>query len=283
MLLADDKEFQRFKEKVLREGPRLEMKDKFCFHCHPGVECFNHCCHDVTIFLTSYDILRARARLGITTGDFLDRYCIMPFSKGMRYPVVHLKMNENDEKSCPFLDENKGCSIYDDRPWACRMYPLGRAAAPEGSKEESFFFLLKEDFCKGHGEEKEQTVGDWIGDQGIIEYENMGRLFQDIVQHEKLLEGDELSPEQMNMLHMVLYNLDTFRRFVLESSFLKKFDLDEEKIEQVKGDDFALMKLGVEWLRFALWHESTMTIREEVAEQKKAQLDVEKEKEEKKD
>lgn len=278
-MLVEDQEFQRFKEQILREGPRLDLEDSFKFKCHPGVACFNRCCHDVTIFLTSYDILRARARLGITTGDFLDRHCILPFSKGMRFPIVHLRMNEDEAKSCPFLDEENGCSIYEDRPWACRMYPLGRAAPPEGHAEETFFFLLEEDFCEGHGEEAEQTVGKWIEDQGIDEYEKMGLMFQEIVQHKEMLAGDELTPAQMNMLYMACYNLDTFRRFVFESTFLDKFDVDEARLERARIDDEALMQLGVDWLRFALWREPTIKIHEEAAEQaKKAMVEQAKQK-----
>ena len=38
---------------------------------------------------------------------------------------------DNEKKSCLFLDlENGGCQVYEDRPWACRMYPLGMAIPP---------------------------------------------------------------------------------------------------------------------------------------------------------
>ncbi len=55
----------------------------------------------------------------------------------------------------------------------------------------------------------------------------------------------------MNMAYMASYNMDTFRRFVFESSFLKKYDVPQDRLDAVKNDDVALMYLGFDWiLRF---------------------------------
>ena len=92
------KEIERLKKTILEEYPRLSEKSKFCFKCHPGVPCFNDCCGDVNIFLTPYDILRLRKNLGITTEEFLKKYTISPFDKNLKYPVVMLKMEENEKR-----------------------------------------------------------------------------------------------------------------------------------------------------------------------------------------
>jgi Fe-S-cluster containining protein len=118
---------ERLREKILTECPRLGPEDTFRFACHPGVSCFNKCCADVNIFLSPYDVLRMKRRLGMKSGDFLDKYTLMPVHKDMKTPVVVLRMNDDEDKSCPFLTEG-GCGIYSDRPWPCRMYPLGLAA-----------------------------------------------------------------------------------------------------------------------------------------------------------
>ena len=148
---AADDGSQRLQEKILAEYPRLGLDDQFTFGCHPGVSCFNCCCSDVNIFLSPYDVLRLRKRLGITSGEFLDRYALVPVQKDMKTPVVLLRMRDDAGKACPFLTA-EGCGVYSDRPWPCRMYPLGMAAAkdtPDGWRGERFWFLLREDDLQG--------------------------------------------------------------------------------------------------------------------------------------
>jgi hypothetical protein len=79
----------------------------------------------------------------------------------------------------------------------------------------------------------------------------------------------------MDMLFMVLYDLDKFRRFVFESSFLAKFALPETEIEEVRTDDVALLRLGFRWLKFCLFGEQVMEIRDEVRQAKLREAAVE--------
>ena len=72
---------QELVEKILKDYPRLGPDDRFKFACHPGVSCFNRCCGDVNIFLSPYDVLRMKKRLGMKSGDFLDRHALLPVQK----------------------------------------------------------------------------------------------------------------------------------------------------------------------------------------------------------
>jgi Fe-S-cluster containining protein len=78
---------------------------------------------------------------------------------------------KGESKKCHFVTED-GCSVYEDRPWACRMYPLGQATPGETSEDldEEFFFLLKEDVCKGFEEDRDISVNEWLDDQDINLY-----------------------------------------------------------------------------------------------------------------
>ncbi len=258
----------RFAEEILKDRPRLAGSDTFRFSCHRGLECFNRCCHDVNVFLTPYDIIRLKQRLGLASGQFLDRYTLLPFSKNQRYPVLMIKMAEDEARACPFLREPEGCSVYEDRPWACRMFPIGRAAPPDDAAESApFFFRIEDPICLGGTEAREWTVGQWLADQGVADYDRLSRGFQSVVQ--RAPSEQELSAEQMDMLFMVCYDLDRFRRFVFESRFLEKFDIAQSTVEAIRADDVALMEFGFEWLRFCLWHEPTIKIRPEVAEAKR--------------
>ena len=90
-------------ERIVSDAPRLGPDDTFRFACHPGVPCFNQCCSNVNIFLSPYDVLRMKRRLGMTSGDFLDRYALLPIQKEMKTPVVLLRMNDDEARTCPFL------------------------------------------------------------------------------------------------------------------------------------------------------------------------------------
>jgi Fe-S-cluster containining protein len=249
-------------KRIFEECDRLGEEDRFTFSCHPGVSCFNNCCGDVNIVLTPYDILRLKNRLGISSEEFHDRFALMPFTKDQRLPAVVLKMTEEEGKPCPFLTE-EGCSVYEDRPWACRMYPLGLAAPGQGEdNEEGFYFLLKEDRCHGHAEGREQTVGQWLDEQGIRPYDEMGELFKELQLHPFFEKGGNLTPRQMHMFFLACFDLDAFRRFVFESTFLRRFEVDEETVERIRTDDVELMKFGVRWVRYSLLGDGDlMTVR----------------------
>ncbi|MBD3402276.1 YkgJ family cysteine cluster protein [candidate division GN15 bacterium] len=267
------KEIEQFKEKVLKEYPRLKADSPFRFDCHHGVACFNECCGDVNIFLTPYDIIRLKNNLGISSGEFLDRYTLSPFNKDSKFPVVLLRMEDNDRKSCPF-NRPEGCSVYGDRPWACRMYPVGVAQPGEGNQEleEEFYFLLKESCCRGYDEPKEWTIEEYKKNQGVEEYDRYGELFKNLTTHRYFGEGKMLSPEKMDMFFTVCYDIDSFRRFIFNSSFFDKFEVDGETRTKIKEDDVELLKFGYQWLRFALFGEKTMTIRQDVLADRQAEV-----------
>ncbi|MBW2564500.1 MAG: hypothetical protein JRE29_10800 [Deltaproteobacteria bacterium] len=55
---------------------------------------------------------------------------------------------------------------------------------------------------------------------------------------------------------MVSYNIDKFREFVFESSFLKRFDIDEKTLEKIKNDEIELLQFGVNWLKGILFKQT---------------------------
>lgn len=268
------KELENLKKTILEEYPRLSEDSTFKFHCHKGVSCFNDCCGNVNIFLTPYDIIRLKNNLGITSGEFLSKYTISPFDEKLQYPVVMLKMEDNEKKSCPFVSED-GCRVYADRPWSCRMYPLGQASPKEGSGalDDEFYFLLKEGVCKGFEEDKQFTVSDWIKDQGIEDYNELGEIFKEVALHDSIREGKGMSPEKIEMFFVVAYNIDKFREFVFKSSFFDRFDVDDETKNRIEDDDVELLKFGFQWLRFSLFGEKTIEVKSDVLEAKKREIE----------
>jgi Fe-S-cluster containining protein len=265
-------------ERILKDSPRFGLDDRFRFSCRPGISCFNKCCGDVNIFLSPYDVLRMRKRVGMKSGDFLDKYALMPVQKDMRTPVVVLRMRDDEAKTCSFLTD-EGCGIYTDRPWPCRMYPLGMAAqkdTPDGWQGERFYFLMEEEGCKGFGEPREWSVRDWLEDQGIEDYDRWGEAFKELTLHEFFEDGGTLTPEKMNMLFTACYDLDKFREFVFDSTLLERFDVDEDFVEQMRRDDEELLRFAFLWLRFSLFGEDTIRLKPKVVAEFQDKLDKKK-------
>ena len=237
----------------------------FSFACHPGVSCFNRCCHEIDVILTPFDILKIKTDLKLRSSEFLTKFTTFHTLKETGIPLVKLKMRENSNGACIFLDGTKGCSIYYNRPQVCRSYPLGVATLDprhakfqtEGQSTEARF-MIKEDMCMGHREPKTWTLKKWMEDQGTVEMEEENKPWMEIVAKLKAMKIGEKQHHEISLFVMASYDLDTFWRFVFESSFLKRFDVDEKKIKSIKSDEEKLLKFAMEWLKYALFGERTI-------------------------
>lgn len=252
----------------LADKRQLAEGESFSFTCHPGVPCFNSCCADVNIILTPYDVLQLARRTGLHTREFLDSYTCNPITKDLQLPMVLLKMDDDDKK-CRFVGK-QGCTVYEDRPWACRMYPLGMAIPPAraGVEPQPVFFVFEDDHCEGRlqSDGLEWTAEAWRKDQNLLERDAIEAGFRELVSHPWFIGGRQLDPKRMHMLYTACYDLDTFREFVFESTFLERFELEDDLVEEIRTDDVALLSFAFRWLRFALFKEPTVTVREGAAE-----------------
>ncbi len=254
------------KKTILEQYPRLDENAEFKFSCHPGVSCFNQCCADVNIFLTPYDVLRLKNHLGIDSQEFLDKYTQLVADPKQQLPAVQLLMTETDTKHCYFVEQGKGCTVYENRPWSCRMYPVGQASPKENGNadEKKFFFLLQEDVCKGFEEEKKWTIAGWLKDQKVDEFDTFGEMFKEITFHNFFEQGKVLTPQKVDMFFLALYNLDRFRDFIFNTTFLKRFDIEEKTLEKIKTDDEELLRFACQWVKFSLFGEKTIQIKSEL-------------------
>jgi Fe-S-cluster containining protein len=243
----------------LSDFAQLHADDRLDFRCGRELDCFTSCCRDVSILLTPYDVLRMKKALHLDSSEFLERYAVL-FLTENKLPIVLLRMNDED-KRCSLVTP-EGCSIYPHRPWACRMYPLGVARPDDPRPEEpGFYFLIREELCHGHGKGNGCTVREWVHQEDIEAYEMMAESFQQLMSDRFRPGHAPLSAQQAEMYLMVCYDLDRFRRFVFETSFLTKFKVDEDRVEAIRTDDVELLEFGLSWLRFCLFGERTMKIR----------------------
>lgn len=236
-----------------------ELGDEgFKFACHPEVPCFNQCCRGLRLYLTPYDVLRLKNRLGITSEEFHDRYSIIkPGQNG--WPMPLLKMTDTHERTCHFVSE-QGCTVYQDRPGACRTYPLGRGAkgGSGGGAAEEMFFLVREKHCRGFEEGRQWTPETWTADQGLEEYNRVNDLFLPLITRAPKLVPPQAARKMAEMFFMAAYNLDLFRKFVEKSGILERFAVPAERVELMLADELELMKFGFDWLGFSLFGDDTL-------------------------
>jgi hypothetical protein len=223
----------------------------FKFVCEPGIPCYTSCCGDVNIFLTPYDVLRLRKRLNLTSGEFLGTFTTKLSGTNAIIPLVVLKMGKDPAKRCPFVTET-GCTVYEDRPWACRMFPI------DMETKGKYSLIVGEERCKGLCRNEVNTVADWLEKQGVPEYDLMNELYEQITSDIRLNRLDVTNSQIKSMVFMATYDLDTFRRFVFESRFLQLFDLEEERVRKVGEDDLELLLLGFDWIKFGLFGEKSL-------------------------
>ncbi|KLU59313.1 flagellin N-methylase [Peptococcaceae bacterium CEB3] len=220
----------------------LDENSEFNFHCHDGLDCFGTCCRDINIFLTPYDVLRLKNFLRLSSGEFLAKYALRVPVHQSGFSFVQIKMSEEDSLKCPFITP-KGCRVYPERPWACRIAPMKML---DGGK---YSFCFESSFCHGLSEPKAQTVKEWLSDQGLEIYGEMEQEFGQIPQRVKL-SGDRGTDEKFaGFFFMVCYDLDRFRDYLKQRPALfKKTVVDGKGPEPTGLDDVQLMKLGFELL-----------------------------------
>ena len=272
---AEDFDFAVSKGKSDKVVPvKLTKDSRFKFRCHPKVRCFTACCSNVNIALPPYDLLRLRKRLGLAAHEFISKYGDIQILDKTLFPVVTLKMRDDEKKSCPFVTP-RGCTVYEDRPNICRYYPVGMATLrkvdAEGGKDE-FYFMTKEDHCKGFEEDKQWTIGEWRADQGADLYDEMNRGWMEILIKKKSHgQGKEFPEIKNEMFFKMSFDTDYFRAFVFNSTFLELYDIPAERIEKVRTDDTELLKLSYEWLRQAIFAEDTLKFKDGALEKRKEQ------------
>ena len=247
--------------KVFPEGMVPLGSSQFQFACHPGVECFTFCCRNVDMILYPYDIIRLKQALGIDSEKVLRTHTILVKGANPYFPTVKLKLLEDDKKSCPFLTST-GCSVYDDRPSACRTYPLERAVDRNSATNVvgEYYFLTNHSYCLGHRENYFQTVSSWIRSQRLIDYNSMNELWTEIdtVFSQNPWKGEGAAGEKQQLSFMVCYNIDGFRRFAEEHMLLNQFKLAKDFKKRIAKEDGELLKFGFQWLKLILTGQSSL-------------------------
>jgi uncharacterized protein len=173
-----------------------------------------------------------------------------------------MKMDSTGDKRCPFVTAS-GCTLYEDRPAACRMYPLGRASTshPLDGSHREFFFTVRENHCRGFEQNRVWQVSEWLRYQAVEDYNRLNDLLMELYVLKTRKSGVNLEPQHIQMFTMACYNLERFRDFLFQSAFFKKFEVADNVIELLRHDDTRLLEFAMEWLKFALFGEPVLKVR----------------------
>ncbi|UCD65459.1 MAG: YkgJ family cysteine cluster protein [Deltaproteobacteria bacterium] len=233
---------------------RLCGMKRFSFGCHPDVACFTECCRELDLALTPYDVLCLRKELQMGSEEFIERYVVIEQDEN-DFPRLYLGMVDDGKASCPFISEN-GCRVYENRPGACRAYPVGRGITlNENGRKQELYVLVQEEHCKGFAENQSHNAAEWFENQGLTEYNAINDEVLGLLQHEQVRKGITLTQEQKDYFMLALFKLDEFRKFISSPNNTDKFNLSADEKKSVLADDLNLLRFGIHWLKEFLFTE----------------------------
>ncbi len=248
----------------------IEGGHQLQFSCHKGIGCWNACCSNIDISLTPYDIIRLKKRLGISSTVFLQDYTV-PYEME-KEGIAGVKFRPVDGgTACRFM-RPEGCSVYEDRPTACRYYPVALLSMRKQDEyvDSQSYALVKEDHCKGHEVMRTQTIDQYRAEQGVVEYDELARGWRQLVLKKKSSGPTIGAPslKSRQLFFMACYDVDTFHNFVDSDAFGKLFKLGADEKALLMADDVELMQFAFRFLKQVLFGEQTIAMDETLAKER---------------
>ncbi len=241
------------------------------FRCHKGIDCFNACCRNIDISLTPYDVIRLKKRLGMSSGEFLVKYTYPYEMEKDGIAGIKLQPIEGGT-ACQFMTE-EGCSVYEDRPTACRYYPVALLSLRRQDEytDRTSYALVKEAHCHGHFEDRKLTVDEYRKEQGLEQYDELGRGWRQLILKKKSSGPTVGKPSQrsLQLFFMACYDVDQFREFIKSPSFEDVYELDQATRDKLE-DDVELMLFGQRFLAQVMFGDTFLTVRPDAYERRAA-------------
>jgi Fe-S-cluster containining protein len=176
--------------RILAESDSLELS------C--GVYgCSSNCCtKSAPIILNPYEIALICGESGMTYEDLLD---LVDTGRAKGFPLVMLPR----DPACHFWT-GKGCRIYNARPLACRLYPLGRVF----DNNASYIVRPELNICSGLSGSPAKTVADYLRDQDTaLQIAMADHWIEFVCDVERMPLPDK--PVTSVAFHMLVYSPDT--------------------------------------------------------------------------
>jgi Fe-S-cluster containining protein len=244
--------------------PEMLEGDKVIqFQCRKGIDCWNACCSNIDISLTPVDILRLSRRLGISTTEFLMQYTFPYELEPNGIAGVKFKPVENGS-ACQFM-RPEGCDVYSDRPTACRYYPVALLSMRRSDEftDRNAYALVKEAHCHGHNEPRQLTIDEYRKEQGLVEYDELGRGWRQLVLKKKSSGPVVGTPSKrsLQLWFMACYDLDRFRDFIASTAFNEAYDIPWDEMQKILSTDDELMLFAFRFLRQTMFGEESIKMK----------------------
>ena len=174
----------------------LGLGDPFEVSCDIN-GCSSNCCtKSAPIILNPYEIALICSESGMSYEDLLD---IVDTDRAKAFPLVMLPR----DPACHFWT-GKGCRIYQGRPLACRLYPLGRVFEHGAS----YIVHPELNICSGLSVRPALSVGDYLISQDVDLQIEMADKWIDFVSAIEQLPLQD-TPVTSVAFHMLVYSPDT--------------------------------------------------------------------------
>lgn len=252
----------------------LKLDTIIQFNCHKQISCFNACCRNIDIVLTPYDILRLKQRLNLKSWDFVGAFTT-PYSMD-HHDLPGLKLNTKaGTTECVFLS-TQGCTVYEDRPVACRYYALGNMGVrkKDTAAVEDIYFIVKEAHCRGHEEPHKLSVSEYREQQGIDVYDDRNREWRDVVL-KKRSSGPTIgrpSDRSKQLFDMCSYDLDSFGQFIQSPGFTEIYALEPDWTTTLLNDEEELLRFAMQFLKQILYGEMTIPMQPDAREKRRKRM-----------
>lgn len=244
------------------------------FECRRGIACWNACCSNIDISLTPYDVIRLKQRLGLSSSEFLQRFTVPYEMEKDGIAGVKLRPVEGGT-ACRFMTP-EGCSVYGDRPTACRYYPVALLSMRKQgeSTDRQLYATVREEHCLGHRQPRTQSINEYRAEQGLLDYDEAAHGWRQLILKKKS-SGPTIgkpSRRSLEFFFMTCYDVDRLRAFVASDGFGEVYDLPADELRAILEDDVRLLQFGFRLLRQVLFGEMTIALRAEHVEQRRARV-----------
>jgi len=178
------------------EAAVLQGSDKIQLACGTSGCNANCCLKSAPIILNPYEIALICRASGLSYEDLLD---IVDTDRADGFPLVMLPRNP----ACHFRT-GTGCGIYNSRPLACRLFPMGRVFDGIQSR----LVLPGRNRCSGLTPDAAGTVSEYLKTQDVELHIRMADRWIEFVNE---IENTPLPDKPVTSVafHMLVYSPDT--------------------------------------------------------------------------
>lgn len=209
----------------ISDGKLYEGEDLVEASCN-GCKGKSTCCHGMgtSIILDPYDIYRLTTNLNKTFEELLADKVELNMVDGAILP--NLKM-VGETEACAFLMDNGKCSIHEQRPGICRIFPLGRVY-----ENNDFKYFLQVNECQNSSKTLSK-ISNWIdtpepekNKQFLIDWHY---LLNDVECIVRSTQDEQL----IKQLMMYILNQFYVKSYDKEASFYSQFNERFKKAKEI--------------------------------------------------